>query len=78
MGKKLIYKVDRVGERSTSYFYDNLNEALNKYDEVCKRKNYLWVDLNKFPVNGKYFMESVYTTQTNIANVKYRNIAKRK
>ena len=76
IGDKVIYEVSRWGARNTYYFYDNLNDAVKKYDEVCMRRNYYTVNLYKYPVKGKYYRENVYTTSTNTVNVEHRNVAK--
>lgn len=78
MGQKEIYGIVRRGMRDTEYYYTNLAEAVRKYDELCHRKNYYAIELFRFPVNGKYFREYVYTTQKNIVNAPYRNVSMRK
>lgn len=79
-GKKDVYCVARMGLRSTHYWYTTLSEAVEKYDELCRNRDYVRIELEFFPSDGKYIMERIYTTDTNDCSpgVKYRNISKKR
>ena len=78
IGKQVLYRVWRNGRRVTVYYYTTLDEAIKKYDELCIKGNYYSINLHKLPVNGKVWMESIYTTSTNTVNVPHRDIAKKR
>lgn len=72
--KKHYYEVFRSGQRYTNRYFDNFDEALEYYDEVCKRGNFNTVYLQEYVQGRKpYEWTYIFVTDRN-TNFPYRNM----